>query len=171
MKRKHLARKKGIHKLTEAELEFNRKGTNRDVFDLKYRQLKHNVAPGLGCLRNEHILAILINLHRQVTPSAYATTRNFFGYENAIVQVKMLDYFYKEWVSIRLVPANKADPGNQPPGTVPDYRPVNISNAERWLFTHSYFDKELQSIYNKPFGTAQNRVRIEGGISSLRLMC
>ena len=52
MKRKHPARKKAIRKLTEAELEFGRKGINRDVFDLKHRQLKHDVAPALGCLRN-----------------------------------------------------------------------------------------------------------------------
>jgi hypothetical protein len=165
MKRKHPSRKKDIRKLTEAELEFSRKGINRDVFDLKHRQLKHAVAPGFGCLRSEHILALILNPHRQVTPSAQSAVGNLFNYGNAIVHVKMPDYFYEAWVTVRLVPANKADPDNLPPGTVPDCRPVNLGNAERRMITRAYFDEKLQLTYDKILGPVQNGVGIKDGIS------
>ena len=58
MKRKHPLRKKDIAPLSEAELSMPRKGISYDVLKRKITQLKHDVAPGLGCLRNEHLLAI-----------------------------------------------------------------------------------------------------------------
>ena len=162
MERKHPARKKAIWKLTGAELEFSRKGFNRDMFNMKRRQLKHDVAPGLGCLRSKHILALLINPHRQVTPSAQAAVGNFFNYANTIVHIKMPDCFYEAWVAVHLVPENKADPNDLPPGTVPDYWPMNIGNAEQRLITRAYFDEELQSTYNKLLGPVRKRSRNQG---------
>ena len=79
------------------------------------RQLKHDIAPGRGCLWNKHLLALLFSPKRQVTPSAEDATTNFFDYCNAIVQVQLPSYFYRAWVAARLVPANKADPDNLPP--------------------------------------------------------
>ena len=66
---------------------------------------------------------------------------------------------------VRLVPANKADPDDLPPGTVPDCRPVNIGGAERRLATRAYFDEQLQSTYNEILGPVQNGVGVKGGIS------
>ena len=70
MQRKHPARKEDITELTETELGATQKGINREVFDLKLKKLKHNVAPGLGCLHNEHLLALLFSSERQGTISA-----------------------------------------------------------------------------------------------------
>ena len=64
-----------------------------------------------------------------------------------------------------MVPANKADPDNLPPSTVPDCQPVNIGNTERRLITRAYFDEELQLRYNELLGPVQNGVGIKGGIS------
>ena len=58
MKRKHPARKKEITKMTETEMGVRRKKISREMFNAKMKQLKHDVAPGLGCLRNEHLLAL-----------------------------------------------------------------------------------------------------------------
>ena len=53
-----------------------------------------------------------------------------FGYENGRVHVKIPDYFYQDWAAVRLVTANKTKPSNLPTGTVPDFRPVIMGNAE-----------------------------------------
>ena len=45
----------------EAELEATRKGLSRDVFGIKLKDLKHDVALGRGCLRNNHPIALNIN--------------------------------------------------------------------------------------------------------------
>ena len=88
-KQKHLKQKLLITQLTDAELQVPQKGINSEVFRKRLRQLKHDVAPGLGCLRNEHILALLINPDRQMTPSAASSVDNLHNYVNVIVQVKM----------------------------------------------------------------------------------
>ena len=74
---KHPKRKEAIAALTAAELEAPRKGLSREVFGDKLRELKHDVAPGLGCLRNEHMLALNLNPARQQTPSATSTVDDF----------------------------------------------------------------------------------------------
>ena len=56
--RKHPARKKAMTPLTEEELNIQRKGISKEVFDKELIALKHDVAPGLGCLRNEHLIAL-----------------------------------------------------------------------------------------------------------------
>ena len=85
MKRKHPKQKLPITQLTEAELRVPRKGINSKVFRTILRQLKHDVAPGLGCLRNEHLLALLINPDRQMTLGAALAVDNLHDYVNAIV--------------------------------------------------------------------------------------
>ena len=130
MKRKHPARKKPITPLTEEELQAPRKGIDRDVFRKRLSQLKHDIAPGLGCLRNEHLLALLLNPDRQMTPSAAAAVDHLHDYANAAVQVQMPQYFYTVFVGCRLVLANKINPKDLPPNTAPDCRPVNIGRAD-----------------------------------------
>ena len=65
MKRKHPKRKKLIAGLTAEQLEAPRKGLSMKVFGAKLRGLKHDVALGFGCLRNEHLLALNLNPARQ----------------------------------------------------------------------------------------------------------
>ena len=165
MKKKHPERKKEITPLTEAEKGVRRKKISREVFDVKLKGLRHDIAPGLGCLRNEHLLALLFSPKRQVTPSAAAATTNLYDFCNAVVQVELPAWFYRAYVAGRLVPANKADPDDLPPGATPDCRPVIIGNAERRFATRCYFDDELQQTYNDLLGPVQNGVGIKGGIS------
>ena len=94
-----------------------------------------DVAPGLGCLRNEHLLALAVNQSHQMLPSTAAAIHNYLDYANAVVLVHMPDYFYAAWVSSCLVPANKVHPDDLPPGTTPDCRPLNIGSAEHRLIT------------------------------------
>jgi hypothetical protein len=129
--RKHPTRKEAMTPLTEEELNVPRKGISKEVFDRELIALKHDVAPGLGCLQNEHIIAIKINPKRQVTPSAADAMENFYEYSNGIVQLRLPEYIYTMWVAGRMVPANKENPNDVRPGAVPDCRPVNIGNAER----------------------------------------
>ena len=77
----------------------------------------------------------------------------------------MPSYFYTAFVACRLVPANKTNLVDLPPGAIPDYRPVNISRSDKHLFTQSYFDDRLQEIYNSLVAPIQNGVSISGGIS------
>ena len=148
MQRTHPARKDAITELTATELGKPQKGINREAFDLKLMKLKHDVATGLGCLRNKHLLTLLFSSKQQVTPSARETATNYFDYANVIVQVKLPMYFYQAWVACRLVPANKLDPLDLPAGTTMDHRPVNVGNAERRHITRAYYDEELQAAYN-----------------------
>jgi len=63
--------------LTEEELNIQRKSISREVFDRELIALKHNVAPGIGCLQNKLLFAIQINPKQQITPSAAAAVDNF----------------------------------------------------------------------------------------------
>ena len=78
MTRKHPARKKPITPLSNEDLEKPRRGISREIFAKQIAGLKHDVAPGLGCLRNEHLLALLLNPDRQMTPSAAQVVDNFY---------------------------------------------------------------------------------------------
>jgi hypothetical protein len=79
----------------------------------------------------------------------------------------MPDYFYTAWVSLYLVPANKVHPDDIPPGTTPDYHPVNIGSAEHRLITRVFFNnnKDLKATFNKIVGPVQNGVGTQAGIS------
>ena len=70
MKQKHTACKRPITPLSDAELEILQKGISHDVLVHKLGQLKHDVAPGLGYLRNKHLTALQqLNSDRQMTPA------------------------------------------------------------------------------------------------------
>ena len=87
------------------------------------KQLKSDVAPGLGCLPNEHLSVLLLNPDRPVTPSASAAVDNLLDYSNAVAQVVLPSYFYTAWVACRIVAANKLSPRDLPPGVTLDARP------------------------------------------------
>ena len=165
MRRKHPARKAPITPLSEDELAVPRKGIDRGVLVAKLKGLKHDVAPGLGCLRNEHLLALLLNPNCQLTPSAARAVDNLCDFANAVVQVRLPRWFYVGWVACRLVPANKVDPADLPPGTPADCRPVNIGGSLQRLVTRAYYDDGLQETYNSIIGPVQNGVGVKGGIS------
>ena len=128
MKRKHPKRKQPIAGFTAEQLEAPRNGLSREVFGVKLRGLKHDVAPGLGCLRKEHLSALNLIPARQQTPSAANTVAvgNFYDYAVVVSRVLLPEYFYWAWVACRIVPANKISPDDLLPGMRPDYKPVNI---------------------------------------------
>ena len=95
MKNKHPSRKTVIPPLTESELSRPRKGIDREVFRKFIRELKHDVAPGLGCLCNEHLLALIVNKNRPTTPEAADAVNNFHVYSNNVFQGQLPTYFYE----------------------------------------------------------------------------
>ena len=94
---------------------------------------------------NKHLLVLMLNPERQVTPNAAAAVDNLYDYANAIIKVQMPAYFYAAWTACHLAPANKVDPDDLPEGIIPipDCRPVNIGSTKRRLITQSYFDDGL----------------------------
>jgi hypothetical protein len=165
MTRKHPACKAPIATLSNDEMQLPRIGIDRDMFLREIRALKADVAPGLGCLCNKHLLALAVNQSRQLTPSAATAIDNYLDYANAVLWVQMPDYFYAAWVSSRLVPANKVHPDDLPPETTTDCRPVNIRSAERRLITRVFFDEDLKATFNMIVGLVQNGVKTQAGIS------
>ena len=63
--------------LTHDELNVQRKSISKEVFRRETLALKHDSAPGCGCLKNEHLIATIMNPKRQMTPSAAAAFDNF----------------------------------------------------------------------------------------------
>ena len=57
MMRKYPACKQPITLITEAELQSPHKGINSETFHERLKGLNHNVAPGIGGLRNKHLLS------------------------------------------------------------------------------------------------------------------
>ena len=90
---------------------------------------------------------------------------NYWEYANLVVQAQLPDYFYIVFGASRLVPANKVDIADLPPGTVPDCRPVNIGSAERRFITRAYFDVSLIETLTYIVGPVQNGVGVKNGIS------
>ena len=80
--------------LTDDELSHPQKEVDSNVLHVRLRQLKHNVAPCLEGLHNEHLLALLLSNKRQQSSSAVNATSNFVEYANAIVTVELRRYFY-----------------------------------------------------------------------------
>ena len=165
MKRKHPARKSPIVPLTNEELRRPRRGIDRNKFVQVLKSLKYDVSAGLGCGRNEHILALSIKPTRQVTPSASNAIDNFHMYANNVVQGQLPDYFYTGYCASRLVPANKVHPDSLSPGEIPECRPINIGSAERRLIERAYFDEGLQASFASILEPVQNGVCVKGGIS------
>ena len=135
MVRKHPARKQPITPLTVEEFQSPCKGINSEVFRETLKGLRHDVAPGIGGLRNKHLVSLMVKPDRQMVPSAAAAVDHLVGFANAVVKVEMPSYFYTVFVACRLVPANKVNPVDLPPDVTPDCRPVNIGRSDRHLFT------------------------------------
>ena len=96
--------------LLEEELQVPHRGIDGEFLRQKIKKLKHDVAPELGCIRNEHLLTITLNPDCQMKPSVTAAVNNLLDYANAVVLFQTPSYFYNTWVGCRLVPANKVNP-------------------------------------------------------------
>ena len=160
MKVKHPPRKEELTPLSEAR----RRGIDREVFMKELGKLDHDVAEGLGGLRNEHLTCLLFNPQREVTPGAAAAADNLYAFADNVVQCRLPPYFYKGYVATRL-PANKVDPSTLALGATPDARPINVGNALRRLITRAYFDDGLLATINEFVAPVQNGAGLKGGIS------
>ena len=67
MKRKHLSQKKPISALSDEELQAACKGISGNMLRDNGKGLTHEATSGLGCLRNEQLLALLLNSDHQMT--------------------------------------------------------------------------------------------------------
>ena len=76
MEFKNPKRKALIASLTELHLGAVRKGLDKKRFTDELGWLKFNTAPGLGGLRNGHLIALKLNAKRFMTPSASAVMGN-----------------------------------------------------------------------------------------------
>ena len=85
MKRTHPARKKPILPLSDEELQAACKGISSNVLRDNVKGLKCDTTAGLGCLRNEHLLSLLLNSDHQMTPSAAVALDNLLDYANVLV--------------------------------------------------------------------------------------
>ena len=114
----------------DEKLKATRKGINGNVLRDFIAKLKYDIAPKLGCLQNEHLLALLFNPNHKMTHSAAAALDNLLDYVNLVVHVQFLGYLFATWVACRIVPVNKVDPASDfSHGKVPDCRPVNIGGT------------------------------------------
>ncbi len=73
---KHPVRKAPITTPSNNELHVSKKGIDCDVFLQEIWALKANMAPGLGCLCNKHLLVLAANQTHQMMPSAAAAIDN-----------------------------------------------------------------------------------------------
>ena len=87
MKVKHPARKEEMTPLSDGELSHDRRGIDREVFMKELGKLDHDVAEGLGGLRNEHLTALLFNPHREVTPGAEAAADDLYAFADNVVNL------------------------------------------------------------------------------------
>ncbi len=161
---KYPACKAPITTLSNDEMQLPRKGIDSDVFLQEMRVLKADMAPGLGCPHNEHLLTLAVNQFHQMMPRAAAAIDNYLNNANAVVWVQMPDYFYAVWIFSRLVPSNKV-PDDSPTGTTLDCHPMNIGSAKRRLITRAFFNEDLKATFNKIVGPVQNGVGKQAGIS------
>ena len=132
---------------------------------MSLRHLMHGVAPGLCCLRNEHLTALQFHKDRQVSKEAHSATTHLFNFGNNVVTNALPKYFYTAYLATRLVPANKDDPADLPEGKTADCRPVKIRGSNRRLFLRAWLDSTILNIFRDVIGPVQNGVAIKGGIS------
>ena len=94
MKAKTPVRKRAITPLTEEALSYTWKSLNWDWFIAKLTGLRHDVAPGLGYLRNEHPMALVLNPGLETTLCAKAAVDNYSKYACLVVLVELSTHFY-----------------------------------------------------------------------------
>ena len=78
--------------------------------DILHEYGGERVSPGLRDLYNKHLLSLMINPDRQMTPSAAAAVDHLFDFSDAAVKVEMPSYYYTNFLVCHLVPNNKVNP-------------------------------------------------------------
>jgi hypothetical protein len=116
----------------------------------EFRKLLRGLAnlrtPGLGGLRNEHLLALVFPAHSGASPKALDAENQLFRLAQHIVKGTMPSYFYTLFTSVRCVPLNKKHLEELNEGDIMDCRPVGIGNSLRCLITKALF-KQFTNIF------------------------
>ena len=145
---KHPLRKEPITSPTEEQLSHDRLQLVKADFLQLLRQLLNLRAPGLGGLRNEHLLALVFPAFSGASSKALEAEHHLFNLAQQIVTGALPQYFYTCFTAVRCVPLNKKNPEEIQEGGVMDCRPVGIGNALRCLITKALF-KQVTQVFNK----------------------
>jgi len=119
---------------------------DRSIFRETLKKLKPKTSPSLGCLRNEHLTALLYTDRSQAPPSTLNAFDKLHQLCNEIVVGSLPWYFYIAWTATSLSAVNKIDPASLAEGDIMDCRPVAMGNTLRKAVTHALFDHFLQDI-------------------------
>ena len=107
-----------------------------------------DTGPGIGGLRNEHLLALARPRTDFTIPAAAAAVESFtlLGSDVVVVTGRLPPWWFNTYIATRLVPGNKEKPTGDP-DEVPDCRPINIGGASRRAWTRAYMSP-LRDIFN-----------------------
>jgi hypothetical protein len=164
MKRKFPARKEEIAEPTEEQFSHPRAQLDADQFRMAIKQLKPKTAPGLGCLRNEHLTALLYNEGSKVSQGAQNAFHKVHAFCNKIMECNLPWYFYVAWGATSLSAINKLDPTELQEGQQMDCRPVAkgypLNKALEKAAIRQYTDAIINRTAPTQFGCALRGGRI-----------
>jgi len=139
-------RKKPISTPHREHFHAPRAKVDGSIFRETLKKLKPKTSPGLGCLWNEHLTALLYTDRSQAPPSTLNAFDKLHQLWNEIVIGSLPWYFYIAWTAISLSAVNKLDPSSLGEGDLMDCRPVAMGNTLQKAVTRALFDPFLQDI-------------------------
>ena len=146
MKKKHPPASSVIPPLTHDQLSYGRYTIDLDEMSKVLQGLDSDTGPGIGGLRNEHLLALARPRTNFSIPAAATAVDSFALLGTDVVAGRLPPWFYIVYTATRLVPGNKEKPTGDP-DEVPDCRPINVGSAARRAWTRAYLNP-LHNIYN-----------------------
>ena len=141
LSKKHPQRKEDIALPTDEQLQHTRAELDPKQFAKALRSLNNLIAPGLGGLRNEHLLALVFPDFSGASSEAQEAENHLFQLAQLITKGALPPYFYTCYTAVRCIPINKQKPEDLQDGATMDCRPVGIGNAIRRLITKTLFDQ------------------------------
>ena len=131
MAAKFPCRKAPILPPTDEQCAFERACLPWDAFREVIVKLKPLTAPGLGCLRNEHLTALLFTSRSNVSPRAHDAFNRLHRFCDIITQGRLPWYFFAAWTATSLCALNKCEVEDLAAGATMDCRPVAKGNSLR----------------------------------------
>ena len=166
MKAKFPVRKEAITEPTEEQLAYPRAHLDVEAFRKALLQLKPKTSPGLGCLRNEHLTALVYNKHAKASPNAKDAFNRLHRFCDVIVSGNLPQYFFEAWTATSLSALNKRDPSELAEGEVMDCRPVAKGNCLRKAVNKAFLQPFKDQIIQRTSPT-QYGCSVEGGGTQL----
>jgi hypothetical protein len=130
MRRKHPPSTSSIPPITPEQLSHGRFAIDHEEMVKTIRGLDSDTGPGIGGLRNEHLLALARPRTKFTIPAAAAAVESFSLLGSDVVTGRLPPWWYNTYIATRLVPGNKDKPTGDP-NEVPDCRPINVGGASR----------------------------------------